>query len=391
MSYLDRKLIAAHLTASPFFGGPERQMVGLACAMGGEIENAFLCLMENGKAKPFIDELRRSGHNAVELKSNYPHLLSATREVARHLHDLGAHVLLTHGYKADIIGLLAARLAGIPVVMVSRGWTYATRRVRVYERLDRLALRLSDHVVCVSEGQAKKVRKAGVRRDRVEVIRNSIDISRFARANPAAEKTLRALVPCPVRHIVLAVGRLSPEKGFDYFVEAARLVCAKRNDVGFAILGDGPLKADLQARINSAGLQRQFILCGFRKDVDQLLPHASVLVQSSHTEGMPNVVLEAMAACVPVVATSVGGTPELIVHGESGYLVPPADAEVLAEGMLLLLGDSVERAQMACAARRRVEEQFSFAAQAASYEQMFGKLLARRHSFPNRNMELAHA
>lgn len=201
---------------------------------------------------------------------------------------------------------------------------------------------------------------------------------------------LKLLVPPEVRHTVMAIGRLSPEKGFDLLIKAARKVLSRRDDVGFVIVGDGPLKRELQAQINAAKLQRQVILAGFREDVDMLLPHASLLVQTSHTEGMPNAVLEAMAAGVPVVATSVGGTPELIVHGESGHLVDAGDVDGIAEGILTLLGDSMERARMACAARHRVEERFTFASQAAAYEQMLGKLLAGLRAIPER-MEMASA
>lgn len=377
-----------HLVASPFLGGPERQMLGLAAALPAGSRSVFLCYMENGKGQAFVDAVRAAGHTAIALRYNFPYILRSAREVAQHLRELHADVLLTHNYKPNLIGLLAARRCHVPIIAVSRGWTWATLRVRLYEAIDRRMLRWMDRVVCVSEGQAVKVRKAGVAEERVEVVRNSVNVDRFARSVEGAEKSLRSLIPRPVSQVVLAVGRLSPEKGFDDFIEAARMVLQRRADVGFVIIGDGPLKKELQSQINAAGLKSSVMLSGFRNDVDQLLPHATLLVQSSHTEGMPNVVLEAMAASVPVVATSVGGTPELIVHGESGYLVPAGDAEILSEGMLSLLGDSMERARIAAAARLRVEEQFSFASQAASYERLFGKLLARRQVLPGRRMEM---
>lgn len=381
----------AHLTASPFYGGPERQMAGLASAMPLNVRSTFLCLMENGKAKPFVDELRRRGHPAVELKNNHPHLIACAREVVQKLKSLEADILLTHGYKADIIGLIAARMARIPLVCVSRGWTWATRKVRIYEAVDRLVLRLADHVVCVSEGQAAKVRKAGVRSSNITVIRNSVDVSRFSRIEPKAEQALRSLFPDPVMHVVLAVGRLSPEKGFDLLIDAATEVCRKQENVGFALIGDGPLRADLHSRIRTAGLQRRFVLAGFRHDVDALLPHASCLVQSSHTEGMPNVVLEAMAASVPVIATSVGGTPELMVDGQTGILVPPGNASAISEGILTLLGDSMERACMGSAGRQRVEEEFTFHAQARQYEQLLIALAEHRPTMASETVTVAQA
>lgn len=370
-----QKTTVAHLVASPFLGGPERQMLGMANALPRSYRSVFMCLMEGGKAQPFVDAARAAGHIAVCLEHNFPHLLASIREVATHLSECAASILLTHNYKPNLIGYFAARRAGIPAVAVSRGWTWATWRVRLYEAIDRRMLRLMPQVVCVSRGQADKVIAAGVPADRVQVIPNSIDVARFAGMDCAAGRELRAMFPDTVTHIVLAVGRLSQEKGFDQLVKAAAYVCAKREDVGFALIGDGPLKAGIFRQIQSLRLGRRFILAGFRKDVDRLLPHAAVLAQSSHTEGMPNVVLEAMAAAVPVVATRVGGTPELVVDGQTGLLVPPADPQTLADGILTLLGDWMDRAAMGAAARARVEEHFTFASQAAAYERLIRGLV----------------
>lgn len=345
-------------------------MIGLTCAMPEHIRSTFLCLMEHGKARPFVQQLQNRGLWAHCLARNHPDLPGAVREVAGAIRALGCDVLLTHGYKADIIGWGAARLARVPVVMVSRGWTWTTWKVRLYERIDRFMLRLADRVVCVSEGQAQKVRKVGVPEARIRTICNSIDMERFASVDPAAGARLRALFPGPMRHVVVAVGRLSPEKGFDQLVQAAEIVCQQRHDVGFALIGDGPLAQPLREQIAACGLAHRFVLAGFREDVDQLLPHAACLVQSSHTEGMPNVVLEAMAAAIPVVATAVGGTPELLLDGETGWLVPPADPQAMASRILMILADSIERASLGVSGRKRVEERFSFAAQAQAYERM---------------------
>jgi glycosyltransferase involved in cell wall biosynthesis len=349
-------------------------MIGLARVMPAQIRSTFLCLMEGGKAQPFTQQLQKHGISIHPVAHNYPHLPAAIRETAAALRMLGCDVLLTHGYKADIIGWAAARLARIPVIMVSRGWTSTTWKVRLYEKLDRFVLRCADRVVCVSEGQARRVRRAGVRDARVRTICNAIDMDRFANVDPEAGMRLRALFPGPMRHVVMAVGRLSPEKGFDQLVKAAEIVCRQRHDVGFALIGDGPLAEPLRAQIACCGLAHRFVLAGFRDDVDQLLPHAACLVQSSHTEGMPNVVLEAMAAAIPVVATAVGGTPELVVDGETGWLVSPADPVTMATRIQMVLSDSIERASLGVSGRKRVEEHFSFVAQAQAYELLLAEL-----------------
>jgi glycosyltransferase involved in cell wall biosynthesis len=365
----------AHLTASPFYGGPERQMVGLASAMPATCRSSFICLMEGGKARPFIEQLRQRGQEALPIQKNYPNLIGTIREVTRTLQQMHADVLLTHGYKANIIGLPAARLAGIPVVMVSRGWTSATLKVRLYEVIDRMALRMADRVVCVSEGQAQKVRKARVDARKLLVIRNAIHVSRFERTEPCMAGRLGSLLGEPVRKVVVAVGRLSPEKGFGQLIEAAAKVGATCKDVGFVLIGEGPLRGELQQQIDARGIGKRFVLAGFREDIDALLPHATCLVQSSYTEGMPNVVLEAMAAALPVVATAVGGTPELVVGGKTGILVPPGNADALAGGLMSLLADANRGLEMGRAGRMRVEEHFTFASQAAAYLRLIESVL----------------
>ena len=368
----------AHLTASPFFGGPERQMIGLASAMPESCTSTFLCLMEGGKAHSFVDQARDAGHTAACLRGNYPKLISSAREVAACLRQLRADVLFTHGYKADIIGLAAARMAHVPIVMVSRGWTWATRRVRFYEAIDRLALRFADRVVCVSAGQAHKVRQARVAVAKIQVIRNAIDVSRFPLLPTDAPSALKGLFPMPVEQVVLAAGRLSPEKGFENLIEAAARVCLVRKDVGFVLVGEGPLEDTLRQHVAQCGLEHRFVFAGFRKDCDTLMPQATCLVQSSYTEGMPNVVLEAMAAGRAVVATSVGGTPELITDRLTGLLVPPDDVEALSQGVLSLLGDAALRLRLGQAARVSVESHFTFAAQSRAYLHLIEQLQPHR-------------
>lgn len=385
------RLHVGHLTASPFYGGPERQMLGLACASSAYLSTTFLCLMEGGKAEPFVKQIENCGLSAVRLEHNSPNLPGMVLEVARAIRSSGCDVLCTHGYKADVIGCVSARLAGVPLIVVSRGWTGATFKVRMYERLDRIIHRRADRVVCVSEGQAQKVRKIGVAEYRLTTICNAVSTSRFAIADPADGAAVRSLFPRPIGKVVMAVGRLSPEKGFDQFIQAAGIVCRQRDDVGFALIGDGPLSEVLRAQISDLGLSERIVLAGFREDVDQLLPYAACLVQSSHTEGMPNVVLEAMAAAIPVVATAVGGTPELVADGVTGWLVPAADPRAIANRVLRVLATATMGSSMGIAARQRVAEHFSFAAQASAYERLLADLVRSQATIPYSPVAIARA
>lgn len=367
-------MIIAHLVASPFFGGPERQMLGLASALPASYQTAFLGFAEGGLGRPLLDAARKHGFEAVELVQNAPNYCGVVREVSEHLHRLNVNVLCCHGYKPDILGQIAARRVGVPVVAVSRGWTGTSTKVRLNEALDRYILRRMDRVVCVSEGQATKVCKAGVSPDLVVVIRNAIRADRFSHPDPTARDELLAMFPEPPRRIVGAAGRLSPEKGFGMLVEAARQVARVDPTAGFVLFGDGPLREELANRIAAYGLESRFLLAGFLDHLDRFIPHLDVFALSSYSEGLPNVVLEASAAGVPIVATSVGGTPEVVEDGVTGHLVPPGDSKALAGRIVDLLGDESTRLNMGSRGRCRIREIFTFESQAYHYDMLLSSL-----------------
>lgn len=378
-----------HLTASTLFGGPERQMLGLGQALGNEVSSAYLAFAENGRCADFLAAAEAQGIEARALHNDTPHLFVATNELEQQLRSLKAEILLCHGYKANFLGRIAARRVGIPVVAVSRGWTSESLKVRLYEALDRRHLRFMDCVVCVSEGQANRVRRAGVAPERVRVIRNAIRTERFSSPDPEYQAKLKAYFSERKSHFVGAAGRLSPEKGFGVLIEAARRVRVIHPDVGFLLFGDGPLRGALERQIVGAGLKDAFVITGFRRDLDAFLPWLDLVVMSSFTEGLPNVLLEACAAGRPVVATSVGGIPEVVEPGLNGYLVPPGDAEALAEEIECILTRADRGRSLGLRGRERVQAEFTFDAQAAQYRHLFEELTQSRR--PVKEVSHGHA
>ena len=387
-----------HLTTSSFFGGPERQMLGLGRQLPGRSHHL---LFPDQGWPVFARRLEQAGLPCLTLAQTTPHLWAAACEVAAHLRLLETPVLFCHGYKADLVGWVGARLSGVPVVAVSRGWTAATARVRAYETLDRRVLRLMDAVVCVSEAQAQKVRRAGVPARRVSVIRNAIDAAAIPAPTLESRQRLLDLFPAGCRRVVISCGRLSPEKGFGVLVEAAALVRQANPSIGFVHLGDGPLRASLAGRIAELGLGAHFQLLGFRERAEEWIAAADLMALPSFTEGLPNVALEAAAAGVPIVATAVGGTPEVVEDGVTGYLVRAGSPEALARQLLSLAADETARLRMARAGRRKVEAGFTFPAQARSYLRLFDELRGTESAdsasapnqspHPGRHEELAHS
>ena len=364
-----------HLMASPFHGGPERQMLGLARYLPSDVESIYLSFAEHGLAQVFLDEVHRQGYQGKLLTQNTPHFFACVREVADELRRLQADVVCCSGYKPDLIGWRAARRVGIPVVSVSHGWTGATWKVRRYEALDRYILRWMDAVVCVSKAQADKVRRAKVPEAKIVVIQNAIGEDAFVKPNSECRAEMIGWFAQPPRWLVGTAGRLSPEKGFSVFIEAAALVASARLEAGFVLFGDGPLRADLDRLIVERGLQGRFVMAGFRNDLQRFLPNLDVAVMSSFTEGLPVILLETGAAGVPTVATAVGGIPEVIDEGQTGHLVPAGDAKTLAERIIGLLDNDSKRQAMGQAARARVRSDFSFAAMGQRYHDLFKKLI----------------
>lgn len=359
-----------HLTASTFFGGPERQMLGLALELPDSVRTTFATFPEGGRGGSFLSEVRKHGFATAPLKNDFPKVGTTVREVVELLRATACDVLICHGYKAHILGRLAARRAGIPAIAVSRGWTGETRKVKLYEWLDRRHLRFMDHVVCVSDGQAEKVRKwCRVPASRMSVIRNSARLNAFESNDLLARVRLLDFFPraSGVSKVIVGAGRFSPEKGFGVLVDAAAAICRDHPTAGIVLFGEGTLRPDLEQQVAKLGLMGRVVLPGFRSDLDTLTSAADVVVLPSYTEGLPNIALEASAAGVPVVATAVGGTPEAVADRVNGFLVPPGDPTAIAGKVNELLRDPTLCAKFGAAGRERMREQFTFAAQAASY------------------------
>jgi glycosyltransferase involved in cell wall biosynthesis len=370
-------MVIVHLTSSRFVGSVERQLLGLARGLPSAYCSVFISFSESGLCHEFLTEARREGFSSVALQNDTPYLRAACAELCALLRHFKADVLCCHGYKSDLIGRIAATRLGIPAVAVCHGWTGENLRVKAYELADRGVLPKMDAVVCVSHAQAAKIRRAGVPSGRVFVIHDAVEPERFSSPDLSYRYKARAFLPRRADRLVLAAGRLSPEKGFCDLVEAAAVVARTDPSVGFVLFGNGRLRPALSRQIAERGIENTFRLAGFRSDLDKFLPHFDLTVLPSYTEGLPNIVLESFAAGVPVVATAVGGTPELVEHGGNGYLVQPRQPGHLADGILKALRSGKEGRRMGLRGQARVLANFSFEAQSRAYQGLFCLLIPR--------------
>ena len=363
----------AHLIGTNFFGGPERQILNHALRVQVYgVTPQIISFGEQGKSNKLLRRAADKGIASRELGLRSAFHPGAVTELVEFMKTLETDILVGHGYKGNIVGRLATWSAGIPFLAVSRGWTAESRRIRFYEVLDRLFLRLADAVVAVSEGQRRKILACGVRPDKVWVIHNAIDLEAYP---GPAEKSARDELGIPLNAIlVTTAGRLSPEKHHLGLVEAARLVLAKMPDVYFVVFGEGVLRTELEIAVADAGIGHRFFLPGFRSDVRSVLHETDIFVLPSHTEGLPNVILEAFACRKPVVATNVGGTPEVVLHGDNGLLVQPNDMEELAASLMALCASAGMRQSLGEKGYRLVKEQFRYDHQTKLYINIYKRM-----------------
>jgi glycosyltransferase involved in cell wall biosynthesis len=299
------------------------------------------------------------------------------RVVTRYLELCRRHrVNIWHGhdYKSNAVGLVVRRFWPMRLVTTVHGWIRNTARERLYCKVDKWCLPRYDVVLCVSEDLRDRCLAAGVPGVRCRLVENAVDTDEFARRADAAAARRRWGI-APGRSVIGAVGRLSPEKGYDLLIRSADQLRRAGHDVELLIAGTGPEESRLQALADELDLAGRVRLIGHVADPRSLYEALDLFALSSHTEGLPNVVLEAMAMGVAVVATRVAGVPRLIRDGECGVLVQPGCVEGLSAAIAGLLADPARRGRLAAAGRREVVDRYGFAARMEKVRDVYDGLL----------------
>ncbi|MDQ7030673.1 MAG: glycosyltransferase [Ardenticatenia bacterium] len=205
---------------------------------------------------------------------------------------------------------------------------------------------------------------------------NALDLTRFTTSMPYTRYQVAAMWQLPPHGTwLISIGRFTEQKGYHILLDALRHVASLHNNVHLVLIGSGPLKDELRTQARQMGLSSIVRFSGIRRDIERLLPAFDLFVSSSLWEGLPTVVLEAAAAKVPIVATKVSGTVEILEHGRLGFLVPPGDSLKLAEAILYMLSHPLEAQQMAARAYQHVKGKFSVEQVARKYEQFYEEFL----------------
>jgi glycosyltransferase involved in cell wall biosynthesis len=358
-------------------GGAERCLVELAVRLDRRrFEPVVYSLAPEPRSprRSLVERLVVSGVPVHFLDGRGVHSAARVcREMSRLLAGQRAELLQTFLFHANLVGRIAGRRSHVPRIVC--GLRVAERRANWHLRLDRWTSRLVDHYVCVSEAvRDYSIERGRLAHERLSVIANGVDLARFDGARAAEPASLGVSAG---RQLVTYVGRLDPQKGLDGLLAGARWWLDRLGGLDLLLVGDGPLRSQLAAQVERSGLTQRVHFAGWRDDVPEILRASRLLVLPSEWEGMPNVVLEAMAARLPVVATDVEGVRELLGPSAEAQVVAQGAVQALGERIVALLSDDSLAARLGEENRTRAERHFSIDAMVTAYAALYARLAGR--------------
>jgi glycosyltransferase involved in cell wall biosynthesis len=327
--------------------------------------------------KAYVEDLEAAGIPvfSLSIQRKLPDPRPVLR-LARIIRKGRPDIVHSHMVHANLLARIVRPLAPFPVLICSARNIDEGGRLR--EFLYRLTDPLCDLTTQVSQaGLERYVRVGAVPRHKIRYIPNGVDTERF---KPNPEGRLKVRRELGVNGFVwLAVGRFDPQKDYPNMLQAFARVVRERSDTTLLIAGDGPLRKAMESMALDLGISEYVRFLGIRRDVPQLMNAADAYVMSSSWEGMPNVLLEASATGLPIVATNVGGNREVVLDGITGFLVPPRNPEALAEAVLRMMDLPEEkRREMGKAARKHVEDNFSLDRIVDMWEALYKELLEQQ-------------
>jgi glycosyltransferase involved in cell wall biosynthesis len=347
--------------------GPGRQLLALAKAQRTTPVTTSIAVFQRGPLPtPLVRAVDRgTDGGAIVLRERFrgdPRMIRHFASAA----GAGVDVLQTHGYKPNVLASLLSLRTRMPWVAFLHGETWESTKVRAYAAIERIAVRRATRVAVMSKAMAARLERCGIPPARIRIVYNAC-LSTTAASSETA--------PGSERPLVAVIGRLSPEKGVDVALAVLARVRRSVPSAVLAIAGEGRERPALERLARELGVAPAVEWLGYREDVGKIYDHADVLLLPSWSEGMPNVCLEAMGNGVPIVATAVGGVPELVTDGWSGFLAPAGDVEGLAAATARLLRDPSLRRECGQRARADVRERFSLEARKRAVEALLAEVL----------------
>jgi sugar transferase (PEP-CTERM/EpsH1 system associated) len=355
-----------HLVLNLNVGGLERFIIELIKSYSNHISPIIVCLEGAGELSVFVE-----GAEIIALNEEPGMKFTAIRKLVDITKKYSIQVIHTHNEAAHFYGSVAGFMGGVPVVHTRHGRYLHNSRKKMF--LNTVSSFLSSKIVGVSGDVSElMIRNEFIPRKKVLTILNGVDVDAYS---PQPAKDIFSFSTAPASAIKIGiVARLNEVKDHLNLLNACKVLTGFTDDFQLIIVGDGPLRTQLEAEAQNLQINGSILFTGTRNDIADILNELDIYVLSSISEGTSMTLLEAMACELPVVATNVGGNPEVVMDGETGFLVPPKNPEAFAERLLLLIKERELRSTMGRAGRSRVLRHFSIAQTADKYERIYNKL-----------------
>ncbi len=355
-------------------GGAERQLVELVTRLDrGKFDPVVYCLGPRPASNPrsLADELEAAGVRVHCFHARRIwQFFSVLRKLRRQIAADAPEIVQTFLFHANLLGTLAARRAGVPHVLT--GVRVAERRAAWHLTLARWTDRWVERHVCVSESVRSFCRPAGLSESKLVVIPNGVNLARFAAAQP---RSLSEFGIAADRQVMTHVGRLDTQKGVGWLLEQMPKIFAARPHAELLLVGTGPELENLERLASRLGLAGRVHFAGFRPDIPEILAASDLCLLASRWEGMPNSMLEAMAAGKPVVATRVEGVEEVLGPGAAEQTALPADPQMFTQQAVAILADASLASRLGRDNQERARQFFTFETMVDAYERLYGSLL----------------
>jgi glycosyltransferase involved in cell wall biosynthesis len=372
------------MTGKPhIFGGGKRVFMQIMKGLSKHTFNVLSCCSLSSQQE---EELHAEGVRIIKTHlSEYNPIVSILR-LSNIMRNEDIHIVHSQGGRADFYSRVAAFIARVPIVVSSTAvlvdrYDVSLPRRMLYVFCDRITEQFVNKFVVVSENLRESlIRDHGIAPERITKIYNGIELDRY---RPSLECQGSFRTECLVGKddfLVGSVGRLVYEKGYEFLLKATPLILASCPRAKIVIVGDGPLKSKLRNLTRELGIVESCLFVGFREDIANILSSLDVFVLPSIMEGLPIVILEAMAMAKPIVASDIDGIREQVENGRTGILIPPREPQALAEGINQLLKDRFQAQGFGMEARKQVEEMFDIRRQVALHEEVYKGLLKGRRA-----------
>jgi glycosyltransferase involved in cell wall biosynthesis len=360
-------------------GGPEKTILNsprFLTPLGYEAYCAYMRPPRDNGFEKIAARAAELGAPLIEIDDRGPLDLRVVTQLRRICRQKKVAIWHGHDYKSNALGLLLRRFHPMKLVTTVHGWVKFTRRTPLYYSIDRFAMRYYDRVIAVSDDLFDRCLTAGIRPERCQVIKNAIDCQQYQRTQSIAEGKRQLGIPAD-RFLIGAVGRLSAEKGFPLLIRAVDRMIRAGYDVALVIVGEGDDQAALADQVSRLDQAERIQLLGYRAEMLPIYEALDCFALSSLREGLPNVLLEAMALGVPVVATRTAGVPSVITEGETGLLVDPGDENTLYEKLQSLQTDQSLQAKIGSAGQTLIARDFSFQRRMERIAEVYNNVLGK--------------